>query len=470
MEVVLSSFNAEDHSGLDHTGSNPYGTHRSRPRWLVYGLILLGLVVIALGARWFAAGGVTKNAKSGRPAAPVAVATVVLADMPETLNAIGTVTPLDTATVQTQLAGNVMAILFKEGQMVTQGQAIVQIDPRPYKLALDQAQGTLARDSATLAMAQLDLKRYETLASQDSIARQTMEDERGTVAQLQGTVMTDRAAVGSARLNLQYTTIRAPFTGRIGLKQVTVGNYVTPSATGSTTSTSTSSGVAVITRIDPIDVQFAVPQALLSDVQHKVGSGAGLPVTILDQDNATVLAQGTFSTFDNQIATATGTVNAKARVANPVIKAKDGNTSPTLFPNQFVNATMLVDTLRQVPIVPVSALRHGPQGDFVFVVQDGKAPADKSQAGKSETGKGDAEQGGHIVKIAIVKTGPSDAKNTAILSGLQKGQIVVSEGADGLDEGSVVRLPGEKGGAAGADGKTGKAGGHHKKQAGADSQ
>jgi multidrug efflux system membrane fusion protein len=313
----------------------------------------------------------------------------------------------------------------------------VQIDPRPYALALQQAQGNLARDVATLAMAQLDLKRYETLAAQDSIARQTMEDERGTVAQLQGTVTTDRAAVGSARLNLQYTTIKAPFTGRIGLKQVTVGNYVTP---GSTT------GVAIITRIDPIDVVFAVPQAMLADVQHKVGSGAGLPVTVLDQDNKTVLANGTFSTFDNQIATATGTVNAKARVSNPVVTAKDGNTSPTLFPNQFVNATMLVDTLRQVPVVPVSALRHGPQGDFVFVVQ-----------------------GDHTVKIAIVKTGPSDATRTAILSGLQKGQVVVSEGADGLDDGSAVKLPGDKSDAAGGKGKGG-AGGHHKKQAGADSK
>ena len=394
----------------------------------------------------------TKNSKAGHPAAAVAVATVALADMPETLNAIGTVTPLDTATVQTQLAGTVMALLFTEGQMVTQGQPIVQIDPRPYALTLQQAQGTLARDSATLAMAQLDLRRYETLSAQDSIARQTMEDERGTVAQLQGTVTTDRAAVGSARLNLQYTTIKAPFTGRIGLKQVTVGNYVTP---GSTT------GVAIITRIDPIDVEFAVPQAMLADVQRKVGSGAGLPVTVLDQDNRTVLANGTFSTFDNQIATATGTVNAKARVANPVVTARDGNTSPTLFPNQFVNATMLVDTLRQVPVVPVSALRHGPQGDFVFVVQ-----------------------GDHTVKIAIVKTGPSDATSTAILSGLRKGQVVVSEGADGLDEGSAVRLPGDKGDAAkggavaGGTGKgntgkgdTGRGGGtHHKKQAGADSQ
>lgn len=421
----------------DRAPEQPSGSHKSRPRWLAYVLVIGVLVVVALGARWFAAAGVTSNAKAGRPAAAVAIATVALADMPETVSAIGTVTPLDTATVHTQLAGNVMAILFKEGQMVSAGQPIVQVDPRPYALTLKQAEGTLARDSASLAMARLDLRRYETLAAQDSIARQTMEDERATVAQLEGTVATDRAAVGSARLNLQYTTIKAPFAGRIGLKQITVGNYVTPSD---------ANGVAVVTRIDPIDIEFSVPQAMLGDVQRKVGSGAGLPVTILDQDNKTVLAQAAFSTFDNQINTSTGTVMAKARAVNPPVSGKDGQTSPALFPNQFVNVTMLVSTLRQVPVVPVSALRHGSQGDFVFVVQPNKT-----------------------VKIAIVRTGPSDGTRMAILSGLQKGQIVVSEGADGLDEGSAVRLPGDKSGGGGSSDKSG-GGSKSGKRAGAKAQ
>ena len=389
-------------------------------------LVLVAVVLIALGARWFAAAGVSKNTKAGRPAAAVAIATVTLADVPETVSAIGTVTPLDTATVQTLVAGTVTQILFKEGQLVAQGQPIVQIDPRPFRLTLQQAQGTLARDSASLAMAQLDLKRYETLAAQDSIARQTMEDERATVAQLQGTVASDRATVGSARLNLDYATIKAPFAGRIGLKQIYVGNYIAPG---------NASGVAVVTRVDPIDVTFAIPQAQLAAVQHKVGSGGGLPVTVLDQDNKTVLAQGTFETFDNQINTGTGTVQAKARVANPAVAAKDGNRAPALFPNQFVNVTMLIDTLHQVPVVPVSALRHGSQGDFVFVVQPDKT-----------------------VKIAVVRVGPSDGTQTAILSGLQKGQVIVSEGADGLDDGSAVRLPGDKAGDKASD-KAGNGGG-----------
>lgn len=391
--------------------------HRSRPRWLAYVLVIVAIALVALAARWFASAGVSKNTKAGRPAAAVAVARVDLADMPENVSAIGTVTPMDTATVHTQLAGYVMAVLYKEGQMVSAGQPLVQIDPRPYRLALQQAQGTLARDSASLAMAKQDLARYETLSRQDSIARQTMEDERATVAQLEGTVATDRAAVGTARLNLEYTTVKAPFAGRVGLKPIFVGNYATPSD---------ANGVAVVTRVDPIDVEFAVPQGQLADVRRKAGSGEGLPVTVLDQDNKTKLATGTFSTFDNQINTSTGTVMAKARVANSAAAGK----APPLFPNQFVNVTMLVDTLHQVPVVPVSALRHGPQGDFVFVVQPD-----------------------NTVKIAVVRTGPSDGARTAILQGLARGQTVVSEGADGLDDGSAVRLPGQGGDSAKSGGK-----------------
>lgn len=407
------------------------GARRSRPRWIAWVLIVVGFIAVALAVRWFASAGATKNAHAGRPAAAVAVAPVDLADMPETVSAIGTVTPIDTATVHTQLAGNVMAILFHEGQQVREGQPIVQVDPRPYQQTLAQAQGTLARDSATLALARLDLKRYETLAAQDSVARQTLDTQRATVAQLEGTVATDRGAVGAARLNLQYTTVKAPFSGRIGLKQVSLGSYVTPGD---------ANGLAVVSRTDPIDVLFSVPQAQLGDIRRRAGGTGGLPVTVLDQDNHTVLAHGTFSTFDNQIDTTTGTVKAKARVANPA-----GATA--LFPNQFVNVTMLVDTLHQVPVVPVSALRHGAQGDFVFVVQPDKT-----------------------VKIAVVRTGPSDGMRTAVLSGLRKGQIVVSEGADGLDDGAAVRLPGDHDEAGGDRAGGSGTGGHRRKRAGAAEQ
>ena len=378
-------------------------------------------MVVALVARYFATAGAQKNAKSGRPAAAVNVAPVVLADMPVQVNAIGTVTPIDSATVHTLLSGNVFSLGFTEGQMVHEGQVIAQIDPRPYKLALAQAQGTLAKDEAQLAVAKLDLKRYETLAAQDSVARQTLDTQRSTVAQQEGTVAYDRAAVGTARLNLQYTSVKAPFTGRIGLRQVSVGGYVTPSDTN---------GIAIVTRTDPIDVKYSVPQAQLAAIRAKQNAG-DMPVTAFDQDGKTVLAQGKFSTFDNQIDTTTGTVAAKARFANAGDKA-------ALFPNQFVNVRMLIDTLHQVTVVPVSALRHGAPGDFVYVVQPNQT-----------------------VKLVVVKTGPSDGARTAILSGLSAGQQVVSEGADGLDDGSKVRLPGKGGGNGAA---TDSKGGQHRHQ------
>ncbi len=382
-------------------------------------LIIAGAIVIALIGSWFAASGAKKNARAGRPAAPVAVAKVTLDDMPVTLTAIGNVTPTDTAIVRSQLSGNLVAIRFHEGQMVTSGQVIAQIDPRPYRLAAGQSAGNLERDEAQLASARIDLTRYRTLVAQDSIARQTADTQAATVHQLEGTVMADRAALGTSRLNVSYASVKAPITGQIGLKQVNIGNYVTPGDTA---------GIATITRTDPIDVTFALPQSQLSAVRAHA-AGGGLPVTVYDSDGTTPLAKGSFTTFDNQIDTATGTIKAKARFANPgsanqVGANQVGAGHQALFPNQFVNVTMLIDTLRHVPVVPVSALRHGAPGDFVFVVQ-----------------------GDQTVKLTVVKPGPSDGSNVAILSGLRAGDTVVAEGADGLDNGSKVRLPGGGGGA-----------------------
>lgn len=376
------------------------------------------MILVALIGLYFAKNGDEKNARDKRPSAAVNTAKVELADMPVHLNAIGTVTPIDTATLHTQQSGTVFALPFTEGQIVRQGQVIAQIDPRPYRLSLAQAEGTLAKDQAALISARQDLARYEALGKQDSIARQTLDQQRQTVRQNEGQVTYDRAAVGTARLNLEYTSVKAPFAGRIGLRQVSVGSYVTPSDTN---------GLVVLTRSDPIDVQFSVPQGQLEAIRRRQGDAGAMPVTALDQDGKAVLAQGRFSTFDNQIDTTTGTVKAKARFANP-------GQQPVLFPNQFVNVRMLTDTLKQVPVVPVSALRHGAPGDFVFVVQPDST-----------------------VKLVVVKQGPSESGKTAILSGLRPGQIVVSEGADGLDNGSKVRLPGQHG----ADGPGGS--GHRRR-------
>jgi multidrug efflux system membrane fusion protein len=422
----------------------PFADHDIPPRkprrWLIYLLIALGLIAAALLGRWLAQAGAAKNARSGRPATAVAVAKVESADMPVTLSAVGTVTPVDTAIVRTQLAGNVFAILFKEGQQVRSGQVIAQIDPRPYRIALQQAEGNLARDAAQLTVARQDLVRYQTLLRQDSIARQQVDTQVGLVKQLEGTVAADRATIGSAHLNLDYTAVKAPVTGQIGLRQVTIGNYVTPGDT---------SGIAVVTRTDPIDVTFSLPQADIAAIRRKAAAGGsgnspdsagGLPVSALDQDNTTVLAQGKFLTFDNQVDTTTGTVKAKARFANPV---PTGGVS-ALFANQFVNVRMLVDTLKGAAVVPVSAVRHGAPGDFVFVVQPDQT-----------------------VKLTVVRIGPSDGARVAVTSGLRPGQTVVSEGADGLDDGSKVRLPGGgggnsgQGGAAGGTTGTGK---HHRQQ------
>ncbi|MDE2302792.1 MAG: efflux RND transporter periplasmic adaptor subunit [Sphingomonadales bacterium] len=386
---------------------------RQRPRWLTYGLIAIGLVLAALIGRWFASAGAKKNAHTGRPVAAVAIARVVPADVPVTVSAIGTVTPIDSAIVRTQLAGNLLRILFREGQQVHAGQVIAVIDQRPFEIALQQAEGNLTRDAAQLADAQLDLARYRKLLGQQSIASQQVDTQAALVKQLAGTVAADRGAVNSARLNIDYSAIKAPFDGVIGLRQVTLGNYVQPSDTN---------GIAVVTRTDPIDVEFALPQSQLDAIRRRAGSPEGLPVTALDQNNQSVLAQGRFGTFDNQIATATGTVNAKARFANPGTAAKQA-----LFPNQFVNVTMRIDTLHHVDTVPVTAVRHGAPGDFVFVVQPDST-----------------------VKLTVVTTGPSDGATIAVLQGLQAGQTVVTEGADGLDDGSMVRLPRAHGGPAGA--------------------
>ena len=375
--------------------------------------LLVLLVLVAVGALAWALtrGGGSDSAQGGfgggrggrRAAATVGVAKVTAADVPQSLSAIGTVQPIVTATVRPQLSGNIFTINFKEGQVVAKGQLLAQIDPRPYRLALAQAEANLTRDQSQLNLARVDLHRYQVLLAQDSIARQQVDTQAATVKQQEGIVAADRAAIGTAKLNLQYTSITAPVSGRIGLRQADIGNYVTPGD---------ANGIAIITQTDPIDVSFAVPQGNLPGILARRTSSAPLPVTATDQAGQTVLAQGAFLTFDNQIDAATGTVKAKARFPNG-----DGR----LFPNQFVNVSLLVDTLKGVPTVPVTAVRHGTQGDFVFVLQ-----ADRT------------------VKMQTVKQGPAKGASVAILSGLRLGQTVITEGADNLEDGSKVVLPGER--------------------------
>jgi multidrug efflux system membrane fusion protein len=335
-----------------------------------------------------------------RPPTVVGVATAQKADMPVELTALGTVTPPANVTVQPRIAGNLVRVDFKEGQMVRAGQLLAEIDDRPYVIALQQSQGQLLRDEAALADAKLDLERYRTLVSQDSIAKQQLDTQAALVKQDEGVVKTDQAAVANARLNIEYCHITAPVAGRVGLRQVDPGNYVTSSSTN---------GLVVVTQIDPMDVVFTLPEDSVPQVSARIHAGAVLTATALDRSGAATLAQGTLSTLDNQIDTSTGTVKAKARFANG---------SGALFPNQFVNIRLLVDTITDAVVVPSQAVRHGSQGDYVYTI--------------------DLDQN---AKITPVKTGQIDGERTQLLSGVQVGDQVVTDGGDRLRDGAPVILP-----------------------------
>ena len=376
----------------------PQSHSRRNAAIMLVALIVAGFVIwhfIGKGAAGPAAG-------RARPVATVGTAKATPADVPVLLTTIGTVQPVVVATVRTQLAGTLFTINFTEGQKVTKGQLLAQIDPRPYRLALSQAEGALGRDKAQLAQAVVDLARFQLLLKQDSIARQQVDTQAALVQQLQGTVASDEADVGTARLNLEYTSITAPVSGKVGLRQADIGNYLTPADT---------TGIVVITQTAPIDVSFAVPQDQLPVVQQSLRDRPELPVTARDKSDAAELGRGVFLTFDNQIDTTTGTVLAKARFPN----ADD-----RLFPNQFVNVSLLVNTLSQAVTVPVTAVRHGPQGDFVFLLLPDNS-----------------------ARLSVVKTGPSDSGRTVILSGVKLGDTVITEGADRLEDGAKVTLPGQ---------------------------
>ncbi len=334
----------------------------------------------------------------GAPPSTVGVAVAKRADIPVLIEALGTVVPVASVIVQPQVAGVLTQVLFKEGQMVRKGELLATIAPEPFQMALQQATGARLRDEAQLQAAQVTLQRYQTLLAQDSIARQEVDTQAALVKQLQGTVTIDRANEGTARLNLGYTRIVAPIAGRVGLRPVDAGNYIT---TGTTT------GVALITQVAPIDVEFSVPQDRVPEIQARLADGATLTVAAWDRSRTRPLDTGTFSTLDNQIDTATGTIKAKARFAN---------TPGSLFPNQFVNARLQLRTIEGAIVVPVTALRNGPNGDFVYVVNEDRT-----------------------VTLRPVTRGQAGVDNVAIATGLALGERVVTEGGDRLKDGARVQ-------------------------------
>ena len=341
--------------------------------------------------------------RRGAGASTVGIATATRADLPVVLEALGTVVPSITVTVRPQVSGVITAIAFTEGQMVKKGQLIATIDSRPFEIALQQAIGQRMRDEAQLENSRVQLQRYQTLLGQDSIARQDVDTQAAAVKQLEAAIVIDRANENTARLNLGYSRIVAPVAGRVGLRTVDVGNYI---------GAGDASGVAVITQLNPIDVEFAVPQDRVPEIQASVGKGAPLPVAAWDRTRTRKLDDGTFSTLDNQIDVQTGTVKAKARFAN----AANG-----LFPNQFVNVRLLLRSLEGAVVVPVTAMRTGPNGDFVYVVG-----ADRT------------------VSVRPVQRGLATNDVVSVMRGLEVGERVVTEGGDRLREGSRVQLASER--------------------------
>jgi multidrug efflux system membrane fusion protein len=328
---------------------------------------------------------------------PVVTARAVTGDMPITLIGLGTVTPLATVTVQSQISGQIMHIAFKEGQTVKAGDPLIQIDPRPYQVALEQAQGALKRDQALLANARVDLDRYQTLFAQDSIAEQQLATQKSLVAQYQGAVLTDQGQIDAAKLNLTYAHIVSPIDGRIGLQQVNVGNYVTPAEPN---------GLVVVTQLKPISVVFTLPEDEIPPLLQQMHGGATLPVTAWDRSNTHQLASGTLQSIDSQIDTTTGTIRLKALFPND---------DESLFPQQFVNVVLLLNTLRGATLIPQSGVQRGAPGTYVYVVN--------------------ADQTVNVRKVTI---GPGDANNVTVTDGLKPGDLVVVDGADRLKDGAKV--------------------------------
>ena len=373
--------------------------------WVLTALIVAGLV----GGGWYLwthqqhkqtpKTSTTMRGGEGAPQ-PVGFATVDKGDVRIMLNELGTVTSLDTVTVQTQINGQLQQVGFKEGQVVKTGDFLAQIDPRPYIAALEQAEGTLARDQGLLGQAQSDLKRYQTLGRQDSIAQQQLDDQRFLVQQYTGTVKTDQGAVDTAKLNLAYCRIVSPIDGQVGLRQIDPGNYV---------QTSSTTGLVVIAQIQPISVLFAVSEDSLPDIIQRLRAGASLSVEAYDRSNTKMLATGVLSALDSQINTTTGTLNLRATFANP---------DETLYPNQFVNARLLVNTMTDTIRVPVPAVQRGEPGTFVYLIN-----------------------ANNTVSVRPIKVGPIDGNYQAVLSGLEPGDKVVTDGTDRLKEGAAVTLP-----------------------------
>lgn len=381
-------------------------------RWLKWLLVLL-VLLIAAGVTWRVAGGKRGAAPGDLPpgghrgAAPMSgPATLVhsgvaaTADVPVYLNALGTVIPNTSVTVTSRVAGQLQQVFFTEGQKVSAGQLLAQIDPRSYQATLAQYQGDLSQNQALLHSAQLTLARYKKLAAQDSLSRQDLDSQIATVGQYQGAVAADQAQIASAKLDIEYARITSPISGRVGLRLVDPGNMV---------QTSDTTGIVVVTQMQPAAVTFSVPQSYIAQLTRALRNGQSLPATAFDQDNSSVLAQGEVKYISNQIDTSTGTIELKASFPNE---------DEALFANQFVNLRLQTGTLKNATVIPAQALQLSSDGSFVFIINKDNSVTRKA-----------------------VTAGPALGEDRqAILQGVAPGDRLVTEGIDRLTNGSKVQL------------------------------
>lgn len=382
----------------------------AKSRWWLW-IAVLGIAAIGIwyfrGARSTSEAGSKATAgQSGRgrggPGAagftvPVVVATAEKGDLPVYLIGLGTVTAYNTVTVRSRVDGQIVKVNFTEGQFVHQGDALIEIDPRPYQVMLEQAEGQLAKDQAQLRDVQVDFERYQLLFNEGVVPKQQVDTQQAQVGQYQGAIKADQATIDNAKLQLAYAHIIAPISGRVGLRLVDMGNIVHASDTA---------GLLVITQLQPISVIFTLPQDQLQQVLVKLRGGGQLPVEAYDRDDITKIADGKLVTIDNQIDPTTGTYKLKSVFSNE---------NNTLFPNQFVNIHMLVDVKRNLVIVPAAAIQRGPQGTYVYVVSDGG-----------------------VAKIQVVTIAQTSGNNVGISSGINSGDTVVIDGQDKLQDGSKV--------------------------------
>ena len=381
----------------------------AKSRWWLWIVIL---VVVAIGIWYYrghstseagatAAPGAAGKGKGGAGGAgmtvPVVVATAQKGDLPVYLIGLGSATAFNTVTVRSRVDGQIVKVNFTEGQFVHAGDALIEIDPRPYQVMLEQAEGQLAKDQAQLHDVQVDFERYTLLFNEGVVPKQQVDTQQAQVGQFQGAIKADQATIDNAKLQLVYARITAPISGRVGLRLVDQGNIVHASDT---------TGLLVITQLQPISVIFTLPQDQLQQVLVKLRGGGQLPVEAYDRDDITKIADGKLATIDNQIDPTTGTYKLKSIFSNE---------NNVLFPNQFVNVHMLVDTKRNLVVVPAAAIQRGPQGTYVYVVS-----------------------GGDIVNIRTVAIAQTTGTNIGISSGINPGDVIVIDGQDKLQDGSKV--------------------------------